>query len=218
MPAPDTEPDYYAVLGVAPGASEEEIRRAFRRLVKLWHPDHYMHAPDAMRNRAERRMRAILRAYEAIGTPTARAAYSLRRRQVRRQTSSAGHRSQVVVSYPDLSDARIVRREPQRSAASRDTAKARTSEKTFASMLGGLLFSLLALGVAGHLVRAQGNAGLGLMLEAFLLIAFVALAAIFFIDDSSLTHAATAYFEHDPWPAQGGRRVGSDTPDAHEYV
>src|SRR5262249_37642797 len=99
MPAPDTEPDYYAVLGVAPGASEEEIRRAFRRLVKLWHPDHYMHAPAAMRDRAERRMRAILRAYEGIGTPAARAAYMLRRRQARRQMSTPPDQSSAVVNY-----------------------------------------------------------------------------------------------------------------------
>src|SRR5262249_60637038 len=98
----EAEPDYYAVLGVASETSDEQIRQAFRRLGKLWHPDHYMHAPAEMRDRAERRMRAILRAYEAIGTPAARAAYALRRRQVRLQSASLrGHSHRVTARYAD---------------------------------------------------------------------------------------------------------------------
>lgn len=36
MPSP---PSYYALLGVAPGASAEELRQAFRSLSKRYHPD-----------------------------------------------------------------------------------------------------------------------------------------------------------------------------------
>lgn len=36
----DTIGDPYVTLGVAPGASEEELRAAYRRLVQLHHPDH----------------------------------------------------------------------------------------------------------------------------------------------------------------------------------
>src|SRR5690348_17955317 len=60
------EPDYYAVLGLTPAASADDIRQAFRRLAKLWHPDHYATAPEELRERAERRMRALTRAYEAL--------------------------------------------------------------------------------------------------------------------------------------------------------
>ena len=34
-----TERDYYGILGVAPAASEEEIKRAYRRLALRYHPD-----------------------------------------------------------------------------------------------------------------------------------------------------------------------------------
>ena len=34
-----TTRDYYDVLGVARGASDEDIKRAFRKLAQQWHPD-----------------------------------------------------------------------------------------------------------------------------------------------------------------------------------
>lgn len=77
----DGEADYYAILGVAPDASHETIHQEYRRLAKLWHPDRYTYAPDELRERAERRMRTISRAWTELGDPIRRYAYDRRRHE-----------------------------------------------------------------------------------------------------------------------------------------
>jgi len=52
---------HYRTLGVGPAASDEEVRRAYRRLVQLHHPDHNGGSPEAAR-----RFEQIHTAYEAI--------------------------------------------------------------------------------------------------------------------------------------------------------
>ena len=37
--------DPYKELGVSPSASDEEIKTAYRNLVKKYHPDRYANAP-----------------------------------------------------------------------------------------------------------------------------------------------------------------------------
>ena len=56
--------DPYAVLGVSSSASEEEIKRAYRDLVKKYHPDNYQNNPLA--DLAEEKMKEINAAYEQI--------------------------------------------------------------------------------------------------------------------------------------------------------
>ncbi|HUP56047.1 MAG TPA: J domain-containing protein [Bdellovibrionota bacterium] len=51
-------------LGLAEGASSEEIRKAYRKLAKAYHPDR---AAPADRAEAEKRMRELNRAYEEVG-------------------------------------------------------------------------------------------------------------------------------------------------------
>jgi predicted Zn-dependent protease with MMP-like domain len=74
MPA-TTQRDYYGILGVAPDADADTIRRAFWRLAKLWHPDRYRTAPDQLREQAERRMRLLTEAHAVLGDPARRAEY-----------------------------------------------------------------------------------------------------------------------------------------------
>lgn len=58
--------DPYEVLGVARGASEEEIKAAYRRLAKRYHPD--LHPGDAV---AAQKMNEVNQAYEQLKNPAA---------------------------------------------------------------------------------------------------------------------------------------------------
>ena len=59
----------YNTLGVAPTATAEEIRKAYRSLAMRYHPDRSTHAG------AEARFNAIKTAYERLSDPKQRAAY-----------------------------------------------------------------------------------------------------------------------------------------------
>ena len=60
--------DAYAVLGVKRGASDTEIKRAYRKLMSEHHPDKIAAKglPESMREMAEQKTREITRAYDII--------------------------------------------------------------------------------------------------------------------------------------------------------
>src|SRR5436853_5758390 len=62
--------DYYEVLGVARGASEDEIRKSFRKLARQYHPDV---AKD--KKVAEEKFKEINEAYEVLSDPAKRKKY-----------------------------------------------------------------------------------------------------------------------------------------------
>lgn len=57
--------DAYRLLDIDPRASEEEIRRAYRDLTKVWHPDRFGH-DEALRRKAEEKLKRINEAWETI--------------------------------------------------------------------------------------------------------------------------------------------------------
>ncbi|MDO4708808.1 MAG: DnaJ C-terminal domain-containing protein [Pseudomonadota bacterium] len=61
--------DYYATLGVEPSAGDAEIKGAYRRLARKYHPDVSKEAG------AEDKFKAVNEAYEALRDPQKRAAY-----------------------------------------------------------------------------------------------------------------------------------------------
>jgi curved DNA-binding protein CbpA len=65
----------YLRLGVLPGASHDDVARAYRRLARDAHPDAHPQDPDA-----PRRFRDITEAYEVLGHPASRRRYEGARR------------------------------------------------------------------------------------------------------------------------------------------
>jgi curved DNA-binding protein len=61
--------DYYEVCGVPRGASQDEIKRAYRKLARKFHPD------VSKEKNAEERFKELQEAYEVLKDPEKRAAY-----------------------------------------------------------------------------------------------------------------------------------------------
>lgn len=71
---------YYAILGISSSATTEEVKSAYRRLAKSYHPDHYTGGNDIFRE--------IQEAYAVLGDP-------LRRHQYERGIQESSYRIPV---------------------------------------------------------------------------------------------------------------------------
>lgn len=56
---------YFEILGLEPGASQKEIKAAYRDLAQVWHPDKYSHNPR-LQAKAQEKLRKIIDAYERL--------------------------------------------------------------------------------------------------------------------------------------------------------
>jgi predicted Zn-dependent protease with MMP-like domain len=179
------EPDYYALLGVMPGASDDEIQRAFRRLAKLWHPDRYATAAPEMRARAERRMRMLIRARDVLADAEERAAYD-----ERRGTPSPG---QGARPFPlDYTPP------PFYGAGSLHHVEHASANPNGAGQFAGILAAILAIALLGGSL----SGGIGSTTGAVLVFGAAGLlllaAAVLFTSGSGLAHAATSWMEGEP--------------------
>lgn len=65
--------DYYAILGVPKNAAEKDIKSAYRKLARKWHPDANLKNPKE----AEEKFKEISEAYEVLGDPEKRQKYDV---------------------------------------------------------------------------------------------------------------------------------------------
>ena len=64
--------DYYELLGVPRTASEDEIKKAYRKLALKWHPDRH---PAEGKAKAEEKFKQISEAYEVLSDSKTRQRY-----------------------------------------------------------------------------------------------------------------------------------------------
>ena len=102
--------DYYEVLGIAPDASAEEIRKAYHKLAFECHPDRHQSSEEA-----HKRMEEINDAYAVLSDQVKRREYDLPRGYARR-VPKFKKGSKVKISVNSLSQYRghsaIVDKEP----------------------------------------------------------------------------------------------------------
>ncbi|MBF2064273.1 MAG: J domain-containing protein [Calothrix sp. C42_A2020_038] len=120
-----SEPTYYALLGLHPGASVIDIRRAYRELSKRYHPD----TTDLPEIVATAKFREINEAYATLSSPERRLNYDLK----------IGYsRFGVIQAPPDLN---------RPVSNSYDWSKSAYLDPTDRPLSGGELFALFMLGV-----------------------------------------------------------------------
>ena len=90
--------DYYAILEVSTSASTTEIKKSYRRLARLHHPDLNQDALDT-------HIKRLNEAYEVLRDPIKRAAYDTQRREKKQRAEAQAtyqHRQQQVRREPEM--------------------------------------------------------------------------------------------------------------------
>jgi predicted Zn-dependent protease with MMP-like domain len=174
------------VLGVRAGASEQEIKQEYRRLAKLWHPDHFTVAPPDLRARAERRMQALNRAYAVLSDPVRKVAYDQRRLHSQ-YGAEEWHTDWQADAFGFSSGPVYDSRTPNES-----------SNPNGAGMLAGTLCLILAVGTLWRISSYGFLVGIGPILGFAGFIGLLVLAGYLFDARSPVARAVRGFLEHDP--------------------
>ena len=69
--------DYYDILGVKRDASDEDIKKAYRKLAVKWHPDRWANGTEEEKKTAEEKFKDINEAYETLSDKGKRQNYDM---------------------------------------------------------------------------------------------------------------------------------------------
>ena len=69
--------NYYEILGVDKNVTDEELKSAYRKLAKRYHPDRYVNKPEEERKAAEEKFKEIAEAYAVLSDKDKRAKYDM---------------------------------------------------------------------------------------------------------------------------------------------
>lgn len=67
--------DYYEVLGISKGASDDEIKKAYRKAAMKYHPDKFSNASDKEKKDAEDKFKEVNEAYQVLSDSQKKAQY-----------------------------------------------------------------------------------------------------------------------------------------------
>ena len=160
-----TSRDLYEVLGISRGASQDDIRKAHRRLVREHHPD-----TNPGNGSAEGRFKEIQRAYEVLSDPERKREYdnklhaSSRRGWGRAETKPGGRAGGETATTVDLSN--LLSKLSDHSGGSREGSfQLRGEEIARLTKLFGMDISRFSKVLGEHIktnaATGLGNAGTG---------------------------------------------------------
>ena len=69
--------DYYEILGVDKNATEDDIKKAYRKLAAKWHPDRWVNGTEEEKKNAEEKIKEINEANSVLSDPEKRKNYDM---------------------------------------------------------------------------------------------------------------------------------------------